>query len=161
VRTDIHMPKLTGFEVSKLIKDNHEHIDIPVLALTGKVVLEEQAYLNLGFSAVVKKPIDIPLLMKQLYRLLNINSTAFNAINEPDESAFVTSQPSEMYDFSDIIKLTGSDFSLIKPILQTFIASTKTALEDMKKAIDNQDNETISQLAHRILPMFRQLHIHE
>lgn len=161
ILTDIQMPKLTGFEVIKLIKNTPEHKNIPVIALTGKVDLEEQEYLNLGFSAVVKKPIDMSLLMKQLYRLLNINSTAFNAINEPDESISVLNQPSEMYDFSDIIKLTGSDLSLIKPILQTFIASTKTALEDMKKAIDNQDNETISQLAHRILPMFRQLHIHE
>lgn len=161
ILTDIQMPKITGFELIKKIKNNTKHQNIPIIALTGKVDLEAQEYYDLGFNAVVKKPIDMPLLMKKIYKLLNINNLEINEIHTTYENISAFNSQSEMYDFSDIIKLTGNDLDLIKPILQTFISSTQTALKKIKKAIDSQDYETITQLAHRILPMFRQLHINE
>lgn len=156
ILTDIQMPKFTGFELINLIKSNPKHKDIPVIALTGKVDLEEQAYLDLGFKAVVKKPIELPLLMKQIYRLLNIKDLS---PMQNDQIISTESQPTDKYDFSDIIKLIGNDISMIQPILQTFISSTKSALETLEQSTENNDKATISQLAHRVLPMFRQLHI--
>jgi len=156
ILTDIQMPKFTGFELINLIKSNPKHKNIPVIALTGKVDLEEQAYLDLGFKAVVKKPIELPLLMKQIYRLLNIKDLSPMQNNQIISTE---NQPTDKYDFSDIIKLTGNDISMIQPILQTFISSTKSALETIEQSAKNNDKATISQLAHRVLPMFRQLHI--
>ena len=161
ILTDIQMPKLTGFELIKKIKNNQRHQNIPIIALTGKIDLEEQEYYNLGFNAVVKKPIDMPFLMKKIYKLLDIKNEKINDIDTTYENISTINHQSEWYDFTDIIKLTGNDLDMIKPILQTFISSTQTALEKMANAIENRDNETIAQLAHRILPMFRQLHINE
>ena len=155
VLTDIQMPKITGFELLKRIHKLKP--ELPVIALTGKADLEEKNYLDLGFSAVVKKPIDLHLLMEKIHKTLNIKEV--KTIEKP--IPVFANTTSTAYDFTDIIKLTGNDLSMITPILQTFISSTQAALNDLQTAIEHQNHEQTAQLAHRILPMFRQLHINE
>lgn len=155
VLTDIQMPKITGFELLKRIHKLEP--SLPVIALTGKADLEEKNYLDLGFSAVVKKPIDLNLLMEKIHKTLNIEEV--KRIEKPTP-VFVNTN-STAYDFTDIIKLTGNDLSMITPILQTFISTTQQALGDLQTAVKHQNHEQTAQLAHRILPMFRQLHINE
>jgi len=60
---DIEMPGLSGFEVCKMLKANHETADIPVIFLTGKA--EKQAEvegLQLGAVDYVTKPINSAVL---------------------------------------------------------------------------------------------------
>jgi putative two-component system response regulator len=60
---DVEMPGLSGFEVCKMLKANHETADIPVIFLTGKT--EKQAEvegLQLGAVDYVTKPINSAVL---------------------------------------------------------------------------------------------------
>ena len=63
VLLDVEMPGLSGFEVCKMLKANHETADIPVIFLTGKT--EKQAEvegLQLGAVDYVTKPINSAVL---------------------------------------------------------------------------------------------------
>ena len=63
VLLDVEMPGLSGFEVCKMLKANHETADIPVIFLTGKT--EKQAEvegLQIGAVDYVTKPINSAVL---------------------------------------------------------------------------------------------------
>ncbi|MPM43708.1 hypothetical protein SDC9_90385 [bioreactor metagenome] len=53
---DLMMPQFTGFEVIKVLKENPETIDIPVIVCTAKELsFEEKELLKKNVSYVMKK----------------------------------------------------------------------------------------------------------
>jgi len=53
--TDISMPGLGGFELLKLIKENHPAT--PVIIISGQLELDEEAFTGLGAFAFFSKPL--------------------------------------------------------------------------------------------------------
>ena len=68
---DLNMPKLTGFETARKIRDNPKTASIPILAVTaiGQAENRDEAHLA-GCNAVVSKPIEATLLYKAVTRLV-------------------------------------------------------------------------------------------
>ena len=66
--TDVRMPKLTGIQVMKFIKN--AGLDVPVIIITafGDHATRIDAFLN-GAAAVLDKPFDIDDLMDEVRRL--------------------------------------------------------------------------------------------
>lgn len=59
VLLDIMMPNMDGFEVCKLLKNNYEVKDIPVIMVTAKTEANDlKKALELGAFDYIKKPID-------------------------------------------------------------------------------------------------------
>jgi hypothetical protein len=56
-----------------------------------------------------------------------------------------------------ISSFLGDDEEGIAEVLQTFITDTKNNLEKLKVAVDVSDIKKVNVVAHRMLPMFRQL----
>jgi DNA-binding response OmpR family regulator len=66
---DIMMPKMDGFEVCRQLKANQANKNIPILFLTGKSTVKDEAKgLMLGASDFIMKPID-PMLLVSRVRL--------------------------------------------------------------------------------------------
>jgi response regulator RpfG family c-di-GMP phosphodiesterase len=64
---DIEMPEMDGYETIKLLKENLETCDIPVIFLTAKNALEEELKgFDLGAADYITKPIVPPLLLKRI-----------------------------------------------------------------------------------------------
>jgi putative two-component system response regulator len=60
---DVEMPGLSGFEVCKMLKANHETADIPVIFLTGKTERQAEVEgLQIGAVDYVTKPINSAVL---------------------------------------------------------------------------------------------------
>ncbi len=60
VLLDIQLPGIDGTEVLKILKENSDTREIPVIALTAHAMRgDEEKFLKVGFSAYVSKPIDI------------------------------------------------------------------------------------------------------
>lgn len=68
---DLNMPKLTGFETARKIRENPRTASIPILAVTaiGQAENRDEAHLA-GCDAVVSKPIEATLLYKAVTRLI-------------------------------------------------------------------------------------------
>lgn len=65
VLTDIQMPEMDGIELFSQLRQQYP--DLIVIAVTGNALeSERQAYLNLGFNAIVTKPFEIDDIMHQL-----------------------------------------------------------------------------------------------
>lgn len=64
VVSDVIMPKMSGFELCKIIKNNPEISHIPVILLTAKTTISEQMEgLQDGADAYICKPFNIDLLL--------------------------------------------------------------------------------------------------
>lgn len=71
---DIHLPKMSGYEIIKELQSDPSTKDIPVIALTADAMpLDIEKGLEAGFSQYITKPIKINLLMNGINSILQEN----------------------------------------------------------------------------------------
>jgi CheY-like chemotaxis protein/signal transduction histidine kinase len=71
VLLDISLPKMNGFEVIKILKNNEKTKNIPVIALTAKAMKSDrEAILEAGCDEYIAKPIDQEELLLKIENLL-------------------------------------------------------------------------------------------
>lgn len=69
---DIYLPDFDGFEVLKRIKEDHDHEQIPVIALSANAVQGEiDRALAAGFTEYICKPIDGPIFLSIIAKRLS------------------------------------------------------------------------------------------
>jgi CheY-like chemotaxis protein len=77
VLMDIQMPVQDGFSVMRKIRSDAELDAIPILALTAYAMRgDSEKALSAGFGAYITKPIDMPLLRREITRCLGAISSA-------------------------------------------------------------------------------------
>lgn len=75
VLMDIQMPCLNGYEATKAIRvfEDKDKAQIKILAMTANAFEEDkQEAMRAGMNGHIAKPIDVPVLMKELARLITI-----------------------------------------------------------------------------------------
>ena len=154
--TDIQMPNYSGYSIINDIKKHEQYKNTPVIAFTGKTDLDENEYYKLGFNDLLQKPINITKLMKMIHKILQINPLKNTVIKEVKKAGH-PEIIGEGYDLSELLVFTQNDYKATHEILHAFIHSAYQATEELHKAAEVSDYKEIGQIAHRILPMFRQL----
>jgi len=66
VFTDYKMPKMDGAEMTKRIKARYQ--DLPVVLVTGSVVVTDSELESAGFDAVVQKPFELKTIADSIAR---------------------------------------------------------------------------------------------
>jgi len=66
VFTDYKMPKMDGAEMTKRIKARYQ--DLPVVLVTGSVVVTDSELESAGFDAVVQKPFELKTIADSIVR---------------------------------------------------------------------------------------------
>ena len=155
VLTDIQMPQITGFEVLKKLRSGaYEHYtDQPIVAMTGRRDLGPESYLSIGFTQVLQKPFTKGELVATL-KLLGI---ATEKERKKEEEAFEEEEASKLYSLDIIQTFLGTNEDAIYEVLQTFLADTRTNIALLEETVMAGDYEQVNHVAHRMLPMFRQL----
>ena len=157
VLTDIQMPQVTGFEVLKKLKSGtYKHYkNQPIIAMTGRRDLEPEAYSKLGFAQVIQKPFS----KGELIGILKLLGIETNSV--PDTPAHKTAEDekSEIYSLDTIYSFLGKNEDAIQEVLDTFLRDTHTNMRLLNETIDATDYKQINHVAHRMLPMFRQLRV--
>lgn len=73
---DLHLPGMNGQEIFTKLKGNNNTSAIPVIALSADAMeCDIKKTLNLGFRSYIAKPIDVPLFLETIDKILNLNST--------------------------------------------------------------------------------------
>ncbi len=66
---DIQLPKLNGYEIAYILKNNSKFADIPLIAVTAySMVGDQDKILSAGFDDYIAKPIDPENFVKQIER---------------------------------------------------------------------------------------------
>jgi CheY-like chemotaxis protein len=157
VLTDIQMPQITGFEVlEKLRSGNYKHYKKqPIIAMTGQRNLESEAYTSIGFDQVLHKPFSKGELISMLKLL------GFEAQKPIEKESDIQGEEKEshVYSLNIIHSFLGTNEDAIQEVLQTFLMDTKVNMGLLEEGMLSEDYAQINQVAHRMLPMFRQLKV--
>jgi len=69
---DIQLPKVSGLEVAKMIKDKEELRHIPVIAITAFAMKgDEEKIRESGCDGYIAKPISVPVFLETVASYLN------------------------------------------------------------------------------------------
>ena len=151
VLTDIQMPVMDGFE---LVKEMHADVNlenIPVIAASGRTTLTEKDYLNAGFVASLLKPYGPLELLRKIGEQLHLELETTSSIN------ILNSIKSNGYSLEEVLQFAGDDKEALNTILKVFVDASRTNLKEISLARQKSDHKTISNIAHRMLPMYKQL----
>ena len=151
VLTDIQMPKMDGFNLVKAIKNNPKFFDTPVIAISGRTNVTTSTYKEAGFASNLIKPYRPGELLLKIGEVLKIK------LERDNIQVRKSTSNSQEYSLDEIILFAGDDQNALDTILKAFINSNKINIKEIDFALKENDVERAAHIAHRMLPMFKQL----
>ena len=156
VLSDIQMPNIDGFELVRIIRNNNNQkiASIPVIALSGKRNLNPEDFTSKGFTAFHPKPLKLDELLQLMESIFNgkpMNVFVQVADAKKDE---------KLFDLTSLNKFTQDDPASLKLILDTFITSVAENTKVLKEAVAEMDEPKMSEVAHKMIPMLKQMEVY-
>ncbi len=142
VITDMEIGAVTGMDILKKIRQLNA--DIPVFLMTARSELTKEQTRDYGFTDYLPKPFSLT----KLSLLLGLA-----------KKASVPGGP--LYNLNSLREIMDGDMEAVRQILQVFTDSTMENIGSIRASLEKKDLKSIQQIAHKMLPMFTQLHIHE
>lgn len=137
---DIRMPKMNGYEATRHLKNNPNTAEIPIIALTASVAMNERDKISThGFNGFLAKPINIAALFKELSRYLKY--TKKTPTDSPPEI-------DNTLNYENIIELATLQNKIKQEIMPLW--------EEANIAIEM---EIISQLADKLIELGNEHHV--
>lgn len=152
ILTDIQMPEMDGIDLIKALRKKPEYSNVMIYALSGNGTLKPSDYKQLGFSGSLRKP----YLPQKLLRLITHNESDQQTDKMTSETIAV--DPEKGYTLEDLRLFADQDPDSLQSILNVFVESTTDSLYDLNTALTHRSCEDVNKIAHKMLPMFRQLH---
>ena len=138
--TDIQMPDMDGFRLLELIRQQPHGSNITAMAVSARSDDKEE-YLNRGFAAVLRKPFTASELAEVL-RNVKIADVGHDAGRQATSG------------LSALTSFAKDDPEAARAILQSFIEQNRLHISKLTEALETADIDTISALAHKMLPIF-------
>ncbi|CAM3817291.1 hybrid sensor histidine kinase/response regulator [Flavobacterium cucumis] len=140
--TDIQMPEMNGFEFLKEVRSRDFLNDVPVIAISGTVLSEQDFLTNHRFNRFITKPYSAAQLLGVISEF---SKQDLKVLHEDDEKL-----P------SFIISFIGND----KPKILAFLKSYESDLENdicsLNEAVQNSDLVAIGAIVHKMQTMISQ-----
>jgi len=161
--TDVHMPGMSGFDLVHKLKNHKDLKTIPVIATTANVVRDALQKAQTSFDAVVLKPFKEDELAEAIYQFVtpsgknkhNTNSNnSSNRTSKGEETASPQKAPNILEDF---IKFSDGDVKALSAMIDTFIQSASSQIENLQGYSKDKDWGKIKFAAHKMIPGFGHL----
>jgi len=152
--TDIQMPGMVGFEVVELIREKNGG-EIKAIAISGSE-RDERAYA--GFTAFIQKPFN-PQTFIKLVSLQLCDSQ--KGRKEEAEALVSPNNHQNEYNLEQIAAFADGDAESLKQILVSFINTGKQNAVLLRQYLIDENDRAISDLSHKMLPLYRQLEANE
>ena len=139
---DVNMPEMDGIEATKQIKqyekaNNLAHI--PIIALTANSMEGDKD----KFLKIMDDYLSKPIMENELNQVLNKYLDAKIEVNNLTETNIV-------YNKEDIAKKAGIPVVIFTKVLDKFLETIDSYMDDLKKAIENNNLDEIRQHAHKV-----------
>ncbi len=156
VLTDIQMPIIDGFKVLKKLKlSNYAHYNKqPIIAMTGQTNIDKSEYYSNGFSTILQKPFSKQKFLEEITAIIDVENTKkviSHSFNHAKKESFC---------IKTIASFLENDTVAITKILETFIQETKENMVKLNRVVKSKKIKEVNEITHRMLPMFRQLKVH-
>lgn len=143
---DIQMPEFSGFDVVKAIRSYPGYKNLPVLAMTANVFVEEkEKMMQEGFNELLFKPFQEKALVARLSRIFPDRGTK----GQPMDPEVNTDQH-ELFDLKDMRRFCMGDEDLLMDILKDLIKDTQKDMSKLKKARLNDRWDEVLEICHQL-----------
>ncbi|HMI06621.1 MAG TPA: ATP-binding protein [Flavobacterium sp.] len=153
VLSDIQMPKIDGFELVRIIRNNNNPkiAALPIIALSGKRDLNPEDFMDRGFTSWHPKPLRLEELLQLMKAIFRNEKPPVNFVREKHES---NGKP---FDLKSLNQFTQNDPNALRMIVENFADSTKENCEVLKSAAAEMDANKMADIAHKMIPMLKQM----
>jgi len=148
VLMDIQMPVMDGYETTKAIRMMETpQRNVPILALTANATKTDvEKCIAAGMNDYLPKPFTPDDLYRKLFKELKITPKE-KTNKKPTNKATI-------YNLDYLRSVSGGNEEFIREMVLTFTQTIPAVLEEMKKALENEDWEKLARMAHQIKPSF-------
>jgi CheY-like chemotaxis protein/HPt (histidine-containing phosphotransfer) domain-containing protein len=177
---DVQMPEMDGMEATHHIRSMPDaaKAKIPIIALTANALKgDSEKYLAAGMTDYLAKPFDEERLFRVISRNLTpagtpvsvtgpaaspamgyISSASSGPTASPTTSKIDTplintttmSADSRLYDLTMVQSVSGGDEGFIKKMVALFIETVPQNVQDLKKAMQEENWEQVGKTAHKL-----------
>lgn len=133
---DIRMPHISGIQLCQSFRKRKTKAKI--IALTAHVIPQEQdTILNSGFDQILMKPFR----EQQLLDILGVDAQL------ADEQQNELSQD---FSLNELKAITMGDDQLLNAIVDQYVEDTQHNIEEMKKALEENDGAVLREVVHKL-----------
>jgi len=158
VLLDIHMPVVSGIDVTRFIRSSEKNREVKIVAVTAEVIREElECYLKVGIDDFLIKPYREINLFNKLCKVLKLDSR--DTGEESTQIRLVDFDGQPAYNLRELRTVTRKNREFFNEMIQTFINNAKNGVEQIKSAHKNEDWRVIRETAHRLIPSYKHLEI--
>lgn len=154
VLMDLQMPVLDGYEATKIIRNEHKIIDLPIIALSADAMSgTRQGTLDAGMNDYIAKPIDKSELFMTLVKWIKPKKREKNIIELVKEDE-ITKEMLEKYlkniDVDNGLMHLSNNMDLYISILGKFYKNNQGFDETIIKLLEEDDRQGAVRTAHTL-----------
>lgn len=143
---DIQMPEFSGFDVVKRLRDIDRYKEMPILAMTANVFLEErEKMMESGFTEIIFKPFQERVLIECIGKFF-----PNHVVKEIPTTQSISESESTLFQLKDLARFCMGDELLLQDIVRELITETGKDLDKMKEARRNDDFDQILEICHQL-----------
>jgi len=149
VLMDVQMPEMDGFEATRLIRNPQSNVhnhEVPIIAMTAHALKGDREHcIEAGMDGYVSKPIEPYKLCEAIERHISTS-----APSKPKSTDITASDEKDVFDRAELLERVGGDEELCVELLDIFVQDIPDRLEELKRALADNDYTLLTQQAHAI-----------
>jgi polar amino acid transport system substrate-binding protein len=150
VLMDVQMPVMDGFTATGKIREQERYADLPVLAMTANATVEDRdKSLAAGMNEHIAKPINPQLLFEALLRWIPHAERELPEVSDIEHSSESIPEIPGL-DAAGGIQRIGGNVGAYRKLLAKFAENQADALEKLREALDDGDQELSVRIAHTL-----------
>ncbi|MBT1062484.1 PAS domain S-box protein [Bowmanella sp. Y26] len=146
VLMDIQMPEMDGLAASRAIRAWEAEVGreaLPIIALTASVLDEDkQAAKDAGMQGFASKPVDMPALILEIAKVLELDLKPVIEHKQPSAEA-------KLVNMSKALQLWGQEATYIKELL-SFVGRYSSLPEQLQQMLENADTAALLERVHAL-----------
>jgi len=161
VLTDIHMPEMSGMELTRLIRalPDERKSAVPIIAFTANAVKEDlDGYLLAGIDGFLLKPFKENEVYDKIHEVLALAIPPSSNGIEADSAE--PRDPTTLYDLSRIRQFAGNKPETLVRILQSFVLQSQEDMAMLESHAQKRDWLAAGEMAHKMLTSYGHFGIH-
>ena len=162
VLSDIHMPKLDGYQMTGAIRDLEQRAGgprIPIIAITAAALKgDAERSLAAGMDDYLIKPVTIPVLVDRLRKWLphldwetaTAIASANSALPVQPPAALPQIEHPPPIDLAVLASIAGHDFAAERELMIDYLDTTRRDVDTARRALEAGEAPTLAREAHKI-----------
>ncbi len=149
--TDLHMPEMDGYELTKIIRENEDQTDkkFPIISLTADVQMSQrETYTRHGFNECLLKPVSLGQLRGLLIRWRLLDES--NIITTNDDAVSNDNDCEQPINRQCLINNLGAIDENTIQMMEMFIDMTQPLIDQINEAHKSGDSHELSELGHSL-----------